>query len=83
MTSTFLMFSSASTAAGPPHGAQVEAAVLLARVGHRLRAVALRDHHHRRAMRLEQVTYESMRPAVVGPKEPEGFRPASSPGPRK
>ena len=40
---------------GTADGAEVETAVLLARIGHHLRAVALGDHHERAAVFLEEV----------------------------
>src|SRR5258707_4473483 len=40
---------------GPPDRAEIEAAVLLASLAHRDRAVALFDHHHRAARRLELI----------------------------
>ncbi len=59
----------------PPPGRrilpEVEAAVFVARVGDLLAAVAFRQHDLARAVRLQQINVESMRPAVVGPREPE------------
>ncbi len=45
-TSTFLMQCSARLAAAPADQAEIEAAVLLAGLAHRDRAVALGEHHH-------------------------------------
>jgi hypothetical protein len=51
--------------------AEIEAAVLLAGLAHRDRAVALGHHHHRSARRLELVDEGIHAPAVVGPNAPE------------
>src|SRR3954464_129627 len=50
---------------------EIEAAIFVAGLAHRRRAVALGQHHHGAAGGLESPTNESIRPAVVGPNAPE------------